>query len=203
MFNVFQTETALFNFHYVKTLCVASANGQFKCLIKQVKDYRSLFILLADNKLHCNWLRLKIFEAISIATGSKRLENTLKEYKKTVFSKTLHEIWDCLPHGNPVRNNYYEKLTITFKDKPENVTVEKLKEHCTSPLTNDLDDFIIDIHHNCVTITWLIPTDKAYQFFLSALTVPQESREDDFLQIGVWEVYQPQFVLQKLRTYFG
>lgn len=188
-------------FPHIKRLCLYSAHENFKPYIKQVQNMESLFDLLAENKLHCNWIKIGFFEVI--ASISKILESALKNYEAVFFSKKLSEIWACRPHVD-IRNKYHKKLKATFNDKdPDNTTVREITEYCTSLLPTDLDDFIIELSHKCLGITWLIPSDKVYQYFLSALTVPQKSRKEDFLQIGAWVVHHPQSVLQKLKMEFG
>ena len=200
---IFQTAAAFLDFPTIKTSCIASARGTLKSEIYKVTSRDELFNLLALNELYCNWMRITFFEAIVFATKNKRLEGILNKYKDAFFSKTLAEMWDFLPH-NPVRNKYYEKLKATFNDKdPEKITVQELKEYCASQETTDLDDLIIDIYQKCLNVTWLVPTDKVYKLFLSALIVPQESRQDDCLEIGAWVVYHPQSVLERLKIDFG
>ena len=48
-----------------------------------------------------------------------------------------------------------------------------------------------------LVVTWLIPTNEIYQTYLSFLTVPQQSRKDELIQVGTWMAYPPQNVLQK------
>ena len=205
LFDVFQIEacsdTYVVHFPHIRRLCLCSAHENFKPLIRNVQNMESLFDLLAENKLHCNWIKIGFLEVI--ASRSKILENVLKNYEAVFFSKKLQEIWAHLPHRY-IRNKYYEKLKATFDDKdPDNTTVREITEYCTSLLPTDLDDFIIELSHKCLSITWLIPSDKVYQYFLSALTVPHKSRKDDFLQIGAWVVHHPQSVLQKLKIDYG
>ena len=203
LLTIFQREAAFLHFPSIKTSCIASASGKLESAMYDVQNSDGIFCLLACNKLHCNWMRITFFEAIVVATNSRKLEGILNKYKDALFSKTLKEIWDSLPH-NPVRSKYYEKLKVTFKDKdPEKITVKEFKEYCASQVTTDLDDFIVEMYHKCLSITWLVPTDKVYKLFLSALIVPQESRQDDCLEIGVWAVYHPQSVLEKLKMVFG
>ena len=182
-------------------MCLLSAHENFKPYIKQVQDMKSLFVLLAENTLHCNWIKIKFLKVI--ASVSKKLEGILKNYESVFFSKKLKDIWDHRPHRN-IRNKYYEKLKAEFDDKdPDNTTVREITEYSKTLLSTDLDDFIMELSRKCLGITWLIPSDKVYQYFLSALTLPQKSRKEDFLQIGAWVVYRPQSVLQKLKMEFG
>ena len=68
----------------------------------------------------------QLLEIIAYAHVNQHLVNLIKNYKKAIFSKTLHEVFSCLPHYS-VRDKYYAKLKATFDDKdPDNVTVEEL-----------------------------------------------------------------------------
>lgn len=205
LFDVFQTEacraTVAAHFPAIKRLCILSANEQFKPYIKKVGTMESLLDLLAESKLHCNWIKTGFLEAI--ASRSKTLDDLLKSYEEVFFSKKLSEIWDYLPLQH-IRNRYYERLKAVFiKKDPDNTTLREIKEYSRFSLSTDLDDFIVEFCHNCLSITWLVPTDKVYQYFLSALTIPQKSRKEDFLQIGAWVVHHPQSVLQKLKVELG
>ena len=178
-----------------------SAHENFKPYIKKVEDMKSLFDLLAENTLHCNWIKIRFFEVI--ASVSKMLEGILKNYEAVFFSKKLKDIWDSRPYRK-IRNKYYEKLKAEFDTKdPDNTTVREITEYSKSLLPTDLDDFITELSRKCLSITWLIRSDKVYHYFLSALTLPQESRKEDFLQIGAWVAHHPQSVLQKLKMEFG
>ena len=205
LFDIFQREACKTkyteDFPHVKRMCLLySAHEKFKSCIEQVEDMESLFDLLAVNTLHCNWIKIRLFEAI--ASISKLLEGILKNYEAVVFSKKLKDIWEHRPYRK-IRNKYYEKLKAEFDTKdPDDTTVREITEYSFLPKT-DLDDFITEMAHKCLSITWLIPSDKVYQYFLSALTLPQKSRKEDFLQIGAWVVHHPQSVLQKLKMEFG
>ena len=205
LFNIFQIEackaTYVKHFPYIKRLCILKANASFVPHVQRVQSMESLLDLLAGSKLHCNWVKIGFLEAI--ASRSKMLENVLKKYEAAFYPKKLSEIWEYLP-CKLIRNKYYEKLKIIFNDKdPDNTTITEVKRYCRSSLATDLDDFIIEFCHNCLTVTWLVPTDKVYHHFLSVLTIPQESRQENFLQIGTWVVHHPQSVLQKLKAEFG
>ena len=205
LFDIFQREacraTYTEDFPYVKRLCLYSAHENFKPCIKQVEDMKSLFDLLAENTLHCNWIKIGFFEVI--ASISEILESILKNYEAVFFSKKLKDIWDSRPYRK-IRNKYYDKLKAEFDDKdPDDTTVREITDYSKSLLPTDLDDFIMELSRKCLSITWLIPSDKVYYYFLSALTLPQKSRKEDFLQIGVWVVHHPRSVLQKLKMKFG
>ena len=55
------------------------------------------------------------------------------------------------------------------------------------------------IDKGSLTLTWCIKAEETYQAYLLALNIPQELRKDDFLQVGVWVAYHPQFVIQNLK----
>lgn len=178
-----------------------SANKNFEQTIKAVRSMEELLDVLAENKLHCNWIKIGFLEAI--ASRSKMLKGLLRSYKAVFFSKKLSEIWGHLPQKF-IRNRYYKKLKAVFHDKdPDNTTVKEVKDYSRYSQSTDLDDFIIELSNNCISITWLVPTDKVYQYFLSALTVRQESRQEDLLQIGTWVVHHPRSILQKLKMELG
>jgi len=136
---------------------------------------------------------------IAIASENRQLKELVKNYEDVISSKTLQEVVDYIPHYE-IRNRLYSRLKVVFNDENLNtITVKKLKQQCQIRLATDIALYVEGIKKKCVAISYLISTNEVYQTFLSALTVPQESRLNDSLQIGAWMVYPPQFVLQELR----
>ena len=60
---------------------------------------------------------------------------------------------------------------------------------------------IMQIDKGSLLITWCIAAEKTYDAYLLALNIPQELREDDFLQIGMWVAYPPQSVIKELERF--
>ena len=135
---------------------------------------------------------------IANASGNSKLVNLVKNYKDIIYSKTLREVWDCIPY-HTVRTKYYSKLQTKFDGKdPDNVTVEQLIKSCEPYLVKDIAMLIGIIEEGSLKITWFIPTDEVNSTYLSALMLLQESRLDSYLQIGDWVVHHPLLVLQNL-----
>lgn len=187
------------HFRATKTLCMARAETSLKMQFKETKNFDDLFDVLGFNTLYCNWMNVKFFKSIARASQSKQLIDLVQNYEDVIFSKTLQEVWNCIPHYE-IKNKFYSQLKLVFTDEnPNTITVRKLKECCQAQLASEIALYIMEIKENCIQITYLIPTIKVYETFLSALTVPQESKLNGSLQIGAWMVYQPQSVLEELR----
>ena len=145
-----------------------------------------------------------IATAVAAASGNNGLERLIQNYKNAIYHRTLRQVWDNIPAYHEVRSKYYSKLKAVFGDKdPDTVTVKEVLTQCEPDLVKNLALDILVITEGSLQIFWLISTNDVYQAFLSLLSVPQEQRNDDFLQVGAWVVYHPQSVLVELRKIYG
>ena len=197
----FQTEVKLKNyddFETIKIACIACSDRKLGKQIQKRKDINSFFLFFAKNKLHCNCLNIGFLEVIAAASGNKKLINLIDNYKKVIYSKTLNEVWDYIPH-HKMKTKYFSKLRANFDAiGPSNVTVEQLQEMCKPDWIKKIAK-LITLKKGSLRITWLIPTEMVYEAYLSALMIPQELRMDSNLKIGDWVVYHPPHVLQDLQ----
>ena len=189
----------------IKNRCMTVTDGKFReCIKTQVDSINNFFTLLSENTLYCNWIDIRLLEITAIASGCKKLENVVDSYRNAIHSRTLKQVWKYIPQHSK-KSKYYKKVSARFESKdPDDVTVGELIS-CSRKLASKiaLHVLLMNVIPNCLIITWLVPTDKVYHLLLSMLTLSQETREEDFLQIGTWEIYHPRFVLQKLRMEFG
>ena len=198
LFTICQNAVKVSNeeFRTVRNSCVAQASEPLRGLIKRATDAHCLFEVLADNNKYCNWINVRFLKVIAIACGNEELQSLIDSYKDVIYSKTLREVWDCIPHYS-VRDKYYSELKATFGDKdPDNMTVEELIKS-KPQLAKKIAMLIAVVEEDSIKVTWLIPTDEIYQAYLSFLTVPQQLRKDKLIQFGTWMAYPPQLVLQK------
>ena len=194
-----QKEIKIKDFMIIRNVCVARAGHKLSEQIKKTQDTDSLFQLFAENKAYCNWMNIRFLEVMANASGSNKLINLVKNYKEVIYSKTLREVWDCIPY-HTVRTKYYSKLQVKFEGKdPDNVTIEQLLRYCEPYVVKDIAMLIGVIEEESLKVTWLIPTVEVHNFYLAALMLPEESRIDSFLQIGDWIVLHPLKVLQSLQ----
>ena len=181
-------------FKTIRNSCMARASEPLRSLIKHATDTHCLFEILAENTKYCNWMDVRFLKTIAIACGNKQLQSLIENYKTVIYSKTLHEVWDCIPHY-AVRDKYYSELKATFDKDPDNMTVEELIKS-KPQLAKKIALLIAVVQEDSVVVTWFIPTNEVYQAYLSFLTVPQESRKDNLTQFGTWTAYLPKNVLQ-------
>ena len=187
------------DFVIIKTACIAHANQKLTKEIERTQDINSFFQLFAESKAYCNCLNIKFLEVIATASGKSKLKGIVHEYKRTIYSKTLREVWGHIPN-HTVKAKCYSTLQAKFNGKdPDNITVEQLKKMCEPYLVKDIAMLITIIEECSLRITWLIPTNAVYQAFLSALIIPLESRVDSYLQIGDWVAHHPLHVLHNLQ----
>ena len=186
----------------IRNSCVAQAEEPLCSLLKQAPDSHHLFEVLAVNKPYCNWMRINFLEVIANAYGKRSLENLVQRYRSAIFSKPLREIWGSISHIS-TRHKYYTELKGKFDvQDPENMTVEDLIKK-EPQLAKEIELHIAEIQKGSLLVTWLIPTVKLYQAYLSFLAVPAQSRKDVSLQFGTWVAYLPQHVLQEQQKKHG
>ena len=182
-------------FRAIRNSCVARASEPLCSLMKCATDIHCLFEVLAVNKKYCNWMDVRFLKIIAIACDNKRLQLLIEEYKAVIYSKTLREVWDCIPHYS-VREKYYSEVKAIFGDKdPDNMTVKELLKS-KSQLAKEIALLIAVVREDSVVVTWFIPTNKLYQTYLSFLTIPQQLRKDELCQFGSWIAYLPRSILQ-------
>jgi len=188
----------------IKRGCIAATDKKLGQHIRtKANNVASLFILLSQHKFCFNWFNTHLVDMIVIGSGNKKLKNLVDRYKESIYSRKLHQVLRYIPE-QPLKTKYYEEIRARFfPQDPDNVTVRDLIKYNDELVNNIALLPMTRVVVNCLSITWLVPTDKAYQLFLFALTMPQQSRQDDYLQIGNWMVYHPQSVLQKLKMEFG
>ena len=145
---------------------------------------------------------IEYLETIAYAYKNDSLLNLIKKYSQVIFSKPLREVWNYVPFYS-VKDKYYSELTAIFEDKdPDNLTVEELNQR-KPQLAKEIAMLITVVRIQSLLISWLIPTSKVYQTYLSFLTVPQQLRNDNLVKFGNWMAYLPQFVLHEQQKKFG
>ena len=183
------------NFIALRNSCVIRASEPLRGLMKHATNTFCLFEILADNNKYCNWMDVRFLKIIANACGNKQLQSLIEDYKAVVYSKPLREVMNCISYYS-VKDKYYSELKATFGDRdPDNTTVEELMK-CKPQLAKEIALLIAVVQVDSLVVTWLIPTDEVYQAYLSFLTVPQQSREDELIQFGTWMAYLPENILQ-------
>jgi len=196
-------------FQTAKTQCVSRAQStKLKRAIEKAHNMHSLFQLFACNSVYCNWMNIRFLEtiatAVSVYSGNNKLEKLIQDYKDAIYSRTLRQVWEYIPAHQKLKTKHYSKLRAVFQNKdPDTVTVAEVLTHCKPHLADSIAKDIMKIGKGSLKISWLILTDDVYKAFLCLLTVPQELRRDDFLQVGAWIVYHPQSVVLELRKNYG
>ena len=190
------------DFHIIRNACISQTDEPLRGFLQDAVDSRRLFEVLAANNNYCNWIRINILEIIAHANINMHLMNLVKNYKKTIFSKPLHKIWNSLPYFS-VRSEYYTELKATFDETdPDEVTIEQLYE-MTPNLAKEIEMRIAVVQKGSLVVSWLIPSNKMYEAYLSFLTIPQQARMDRLVEFRNWIAYLPQSVLVEERKFFG
>ena len=205
LFGIFQKVIIGVNdkdFLIIRNTCISQTVEPLRSLLQSAVDSSCLFQVLATNNKYCNWIRINILEIIANASENIQLVNLVRNYKKTILSKKLHEIWNFFPYFE-VQDKYYSKLKATFDNKdPDKVTVEELFK-MTPNLAKEIEILIAEIQMGSLVVSWLIPTNMVYEAYLSFLTTPQKSRMDRLVEFRNWMAYLPQSVLVEERKLFG
>lgn len=183
-------------FQKIKNACVNRADQADKRLSSSLQCASDGKHLIKTLGPYCNWMCIDFLETIAYAYKNDGLVKLIKSYKLVIFSKTLHEVWKFIPYYS-TRDKYYTELTAIFKNEdPEDLTVEELNQRKPQPV-KDIAINVAVIQRKSLLVSWLIPTVKVYQTFLSFLTIPQKSRKDSLVKFGGWISYLPQHVLQE------
>ena len=199
LMRIFTEELSGANFETIRALCVPRASRRLQSEICKTTDIHSLVELLGRNPFYFNWMKVEYLQTIAIASGNTKLQDTLKCYTDVILSKTLGEIWNFVPSFYKVKTKYYSRVKARFDGKdPDNVKVKDLKMY-EPKFAKKIALHIMQIDRGSLKFKWCILTEETYQAYLLALSIPQEFREDDFLQIGTWVVHHPQFVIQELK----
>lgn len=159
--------------------------------------------MLTHNSLYFNWMNVEYLKTMAVAAENIRLRDILRDYTDIVLSKTLGEVWNTIPSFQKTRTKYYNKIRAEFRgENPDSIKIKDL--HNRKPeFAEKIALHIMQIVKGSLTITWCITAEETYEAYLLALNVPQELRNDDFLQIGTWVVFHPQSVIQELRKSCG
>ena len=199
LMKIFTDELCGVKFESIRAICLTRASKRFRNKISETTDVNSFFELLANNPFYFNWMNVEYLQTIAIASGNVKLQDTLKCYKDVVLSKTLGEVLNDVPSPYKIKTRYYSRVRAKFHGKnPDDITVKDLKKY-EPRYARKIALYIVKIDKGSLTVTWCISAEEAYQAYLLALVVPQKCREDDFLQIGVWVTYNPQFLIQELK----
>ena len=148
-------------------------------------------------------MNVEYLDTMASAAGNTRLQGVLRDYTNVVLLKTLGQIWDSLPSFQKTRTRYYDKVRAEFRGQnPDNIKVQDL-QNCKPKLAGKIAMHIMQIDKGSLTITWCILAEETYQAYLLALGIPQDQRNEDFLQIGTWVVFHPQSVIQELKKSYS
>ena len=205
LFSIFQEATDALNdkeFQRIKNACISRADQADKRLCDSLQQASGSVHLFRALTPYCNWMCIEYLETIAYAYKNDNLSNLIKNYSRVIFSKRLRDVWNCFPFYS-VKDKYYTKLTAIFDDKdPDDLTVEELSRR-KPQLARKIAMLITVVQRRSLLISWLIPTNKVYQNYLSFLTVPQQSRNDILVKFGNWIAYLPQHVLEMQQIKFG
>ena len=198
---IFADELCGDKFEAIRTICLIPASKKLRNKIRKTTDVYNLFDLLTCNPLYFNWMNVEYLEIMASASRNDNLKGVLKNYTDVILSKTLGEIWDFIPSlQSSTKTKYYSKVRSKFQEKnPDDVTVGELTKRYKPRFIKKIALHIMQIDKGSLMITWCMLAEETYQAYLSALNIPKEHREDDSLQIGVWVVHQPQFIIQELK----
>ena len=162
-----------------------------------------LLKLLLSHPMYLNWMEINYLQTMAVAARSQVLRDTLQRYRDVVLSKTLGKVWNSIRSFRKVKTKYYFKVKAKFNGKnPNHIRVRDLVNY--QPLfAKKIAVYITKIGYGSLAITWCILAEAAYQAYLLSILIPQELREDDFLQIGPWVVHHPHSLIQELKKYHG
>ena len=193
------------DFHMIKNTCVFQANEPLRSSLRRASNGHHLFDALSEKHTYCNWIYLCFLEIIADSYINNSLKDLIENYKQAVFTKSLREVWNSLPHSSKKNeiDNYFSEIKQKLGERnPDDMTIQELLDS-QPQLTMKIALLIGIVQEGSLLISWLIPTDEVYEAYLSFLTVPQQSRKDTFIQFGNWVAHSPGCVLQEEHKKFG
>ena len=191
------------DFETVKILCLLRADKELKNKISRTTNINNLIELLNHNPVYFNWMNVEYLHTMATAADDTNLQDIVTQYNELVLSKTLGEVWSSKPCFKKTRTKYYDKIRAEFRgEDPDNIKVEDLYNR-KPRFAQKIAMHIIQITKGSLAITWCITAVETYKAYLLALNIPQQQRNDDFLQIGAWVVFHPQYLLQELKKCYG
>lgn len=203
LISIFEEKLPATRFEAVRLSCLHRACRSLHSKICRATGISDLLKLLLSNPIYLNWMEIDYLRTMAAAARSQVLQDALRGYTDTVLSKTLGEVWNFIPSFHKTKTKFYFKVKAKFYGKnPNHIKVRDLVKY--QPLfAKKIALHITKIGYGSLTITWCILAEEAYQAYLLSLLIPQELREDDFLQIGPWVVHHPQSVIPKLKKSHG
>ena len=189
----------------IKNTCVFQANEPLRSSLRRASNGHHLFDALSEKHTYCNWIYLCFLEIIADSYINNSLKDLIENYKQAVFTKSLREVWNSLPHSSKKNeiDNYFSEIKQKLGERnPDDMTIQELLDS-QPQLTMKIALLIGIVQEGSLLISWLIPTDEVYEAYLSFLTVPQQSRKDTFIQFGNWVAHSPRCVLQEEHKKFG
>ena len=199
LIRIFTDELRSAKFETIRIICLTRASKKLQSEIRRTTNIDSLFELLACSHLSFNWMKVDYLQAIAVASNIAKLKETLKCYIDVILYKTLGEIWNNMSSFKSIRSRYYSRVKAKFNGKnPDDIQVKDLKKY-EPRFAKKIALKIAQIEDGSLIITWFIAAEETYEAYLLALNIPQELREDNFLQIGVWVAYHPESVILELK----
>lgn len=205
LISIFEEKLPTTKFEAIQMICLhrATACKGLHSKIYKTKDVHGLLKLLLCYPIYLNWMNIDYLQSMAVAARSKVLQDALHAYDDYVLSKTLGEVWNFIPSFRKTKTRFYFQVKARFHGRnPNHIKVRDLKKYKPAFATK-IALHIMQLGRGSLTITWCVLTEEAYPAYLLSLMTPQESRDDEFLQIGPWVVYHPQSVIQELKKYYS
>ena len=113
----------------IKNTCAFQANEPLRSSLRRASNGYDFFDALSNKHTYCNWIHLSFLEIIADCYKNNSLRDLIQSYKQVVFTKSLREVWNSLPHSskNNEINNYYSEIKQSLMDRnPDDMTIQEL-----------------------------------------------------------------------------
>ena len=98
----------------------------FKDSLRRVQSFNSLVELLAGNPMYCNWMDIRLLEVIVISSQNKYLVSLIEDFKESVYSRTLKQVFKEIPSLQKNFSKYKDLIPISQFNDPDNIKVKEL-----------------------------------------------------------------------------
>ena len=116
-----------FDLGRAKAACISvTSAGKFQELVKKVQSFDSLFKLLEENPMYCNWMDIRLLEVIAISSEDRNIVNLIEGFKESIYSRTLKQVFKDIPSLQKKVFDYRNLISTSQFKNPDDMKVEEL-----------------------------------------------------------------------------
>ena len=116
-----------FDLGRARAACISvTSAGNFQNSVRRVESFNSLVMLVKENPMYCNWMDIRLLEVIAVSTQNRNLINLIEGFKKSVYSRTLKQVFNDIPTLKKKFPEYKDLIPTSQFKNPDDMKVEEL-----------------------------------------------------------------------------